>query len=158
MLRTLLNTIETDPEFIDEQEEEFEMLVKSILDIEQKSLAGFEGKCTLQTEDILRSLIKLTDVNEIKIEEGLLAYSMKILRKVIEVENVKNKEPASEWETEDWEKFAENIQEKQEMLAELDVVGLICRIISQDSLLGDEMFEEAILVAIACLLGGNKVV
>lgn len=103
-------------------------------------------------------MVKLTDINDYRIDENLLSFSMKILRKIIEVEVAKNKDPAADWETEAWEKVAENIEEKQEMLAELDVVGLICRILSQDWLLGDEMFEEAILVAIACLLGGNLTV
>jgi hypothetical protein len=132
VLRTLLKELDYDSEFKADQEDEFETLVKSILDIENKSNLGFEGKCTLHPEEILRSLIKLTDVNDIKIDENLLSFSLKIFRKVIEVENVKNKDPAADWETEDWEKFGENIQERQEMLAELDVVGLICRIISQD--------------------------
>jgi len=44
------------------------------------------------------------------------------------------------------------------MLAELDVVGLICRIISKDEGIEDSIFEEAILVSIALLLGGNAIV
>lgn len=84
----------------------------SILDIESKSNLGFEGKCTLHPEEIFRSLIKLTDVNDLQIDPYLLQFSLKILRKVIEIENVKNKDPAADWDTEDWEKFAENIEER----------------------------------------------
>jgi len=41
------------------------------------------------------------------------------------------------------------------MLGDLDIVGLICRLILSSESIEDEIYEEALLVAIACLLGGN---
>ncbi len=156
MIEAILN----DEHFASTIENEFEELINSIIGIRDKSALGFEGQCTLETREILVSLIKLTDVNEIKIAPQFTALAFKILRKVIEMENVQNTKPAADWETEDWANYAEAIEERQELLAELDVVGLLCRVVStnQNEPLDEEVFEEAILVAIACLLGGNATV
>jgi len=47
-----------------QMEKEFESLVVSIIDIREKSLEGFEGHCTLETKEILVSIINLTDMKE----------------------------------------------------------------------------------------------
>lgn len=62
--------------------------------------------------------------------------------------------PAAEWDTDDWSKYEYQIQERQNMMTSLGMVKLICRIISNESSLGIK--EEAILAAIALLLGGNE--
>ena len=75
------------------------------------------------------------------------------MRKVIEMENQGTLTPASEWESEDWEKFEVEIRSKQKMLIDLGVVKLLCNLIAYESKL--TIMEEAMLVSIACLLGGN---
>jgi hypothetical protein len=75
------------------------------------------------------------------------------MRKVIEMGNPSSVKPASEWESEDWEKFKEDVKSKQYMLIELDVVKLLCNLIAYEQKL--KIKEEGLLVSIACLLGGN---
>lgn len=61
---------------------------------------------------------------------------------------------ATEWDYDDWSKYRHEILERQSMLVELKVVPLICRIVSYSKRVS--VVEEAILVAIAVLLGGNE--
>ena len=68
-------------------EREFEDMIMSIVNIRRKSFEGFDGRCTLEPEEILRSLINLADINDINLNTSLMPVAMKILRKVIEMEN-----------------------------------------------------------------------
>ena len=61
--------------------------------------------------------------------------------------------PSVEWDSDDWGMFEEEIIEKQNMLIELGVVKLLCNLIAFES--KRAIKEEALLVSIACLLGGN---
>jgi len=72
----------------------------------------------------------------------------------VELENKDFTTPASEWDTEDWIKFEHQIVERQNMLAELGIVKLLCRIIAFEP--NRLIKEEAVLVAITVLLGGNE--
>ena len=139
-------------EIRDEIELEFQQLIYSIMFIRKKSEVGFGGKNTLDTKDILKSLIKLTDVQS-EIEKDLRRTSLKILRKIIEMENKDLTTPAAEWDTEDWSKYEYQINERQTMMTSLGMIKLICRVISNDTSLCIK--EEAILAGIALLLGGN---
>jgi hypothetical protein len=95
----------------------------------------------------------LTDVTS-EIDSDLRRTSLKILRKIIEMENKDLTTPAAEWDTDDWSKYEYQIQERQHMMTDLGMVKLICRVISNETNLGIK--EEAILAAIALLLGGNE--
>jgi len=139
-LQGMVQTLMSDPEFQHDVEKEFEQLVVSVIDIRNKSYEGFEGKCTLETKEILTALISLTDLNEYKLNRRLYSLALKILRKVIEMENQEMTTPAADWETDDWLRYKEQIEERQELLAELDVVGLVCRIISQREHIEDDIF------------------
>jgi len=66
-------------------EKEFQNLIFSIIFIKKKSEIGFEGKNTLETKDILKSLIKITDNSSIK--KDLRKTALKIFRKIVEMEN-----------------------------------------------------------------------
>ena len=136
-----------------EIELEFQQLIYSIMFIKKKSEIGFHGQNTLETKDILKSLIKLTD-SESQIDTSLRRISLKILRKIIEMENKDLTTPAAEWETEDWDKYEFQIVERQNMMVSLGFVKLICRIISNETDIGIK--EEAMLAGIALLLGGNE--
>lgn len=72
--------------------------------IKKKSEIGFNGKNTLETKEILQSLIKLTDVQS-EIDKDLRKTSLKILRKIIEMENKDLTTPAAEWDNDDWGKY-----------------------------------------------------
>jgi hypothetical protein len=87
-----------------EVELEFQQLIYSITFIKKKSEIGFGGKNTLETKDILKSLIKLTDVQS-EIDKDLRKTALKILRKIIEMENKDLTTPAAEWDTDDWSKY-----------------------------------------------------
>jgi hypothetical protein len=82
-LKSIMSICEDLPLVTSLYEKEFEELIMAIVFIKKKSLIGFEGTNTLKTEDILKSLIKMTDINS-EIEKDLRKTSLKILRKVIE--------------------------------------------------------------------------
>ncbi len=85
----------------------------------------------------------------------LRTSSLTIIRKIIESENKgETGSNSSQWDTDDWINYEGQIVERQTMLNQLGVVNLLCRIISKES--KRAILEEAILVAIAVLLGGNN--
>jgi hypothetical protein len=139
-------------EIRNEIELEFQQLIYSIMFIRKKSEAAFGGKNTLETKEILKALIKLTDVQS-EIDKDLRKTALKILRKIIEMENKDLTTPAAEWDTDDWSKYEYQIVERQNMMCDLDMVKLICNVISNESSISIK--EEAILGGIALLLGGN---
>ena len=117
--------------------------------IEERLLEGFDENHILEEKEILLSLIKLTDIYDLQLNEDLIALSLKLLRKCIELENVDCTTSAANWDYSDWSKYDVKITEKQNLLADLDIVGLVCRLIIQNQ------SSEAVLVGIAALLGGN---
>ena len=151
-LKAMMKSASESDEVRIEFEREFEQLILSIIFIKKKSEIGFEGINTLETKDILKSLISLTDVNS-DIDKDLRRTSLKILRKTIEMENKELTTPATQWDTDDWIKFEYQISQRQNMLTELGVIKLICRVIAYENL--RSIKEEAFLCAISVLLGGN---
>ena len=79
---------------------------------------------------------------------------MKIIRKVIESENKNSIKPAIFWEGDEFAPFRIQIQDAQDMLVNMDLVPLLCRIVSMEN--KREIREEAMLVCIATLFGGNE--
>jgi hypothetical protein len=79
--------------------------------IKKKSEIGFNGKNTLDTKEILKSLIKLTDIDS-EIEKDLRKTSLKILRKIVEMENKDLNTPSAYWDTDDWDKYKHQILER----------------------------------------------
>lgn len=61
--------------------------------------------------------------------------------------------PSAEWDTDDWIKYEYQIKERQEMMCDLDMIKLICNVISNETNISIK--EEAFLAGIALLLGGN---
>lgn len=104
-------------------------------------------------KEFINSLIKSTDVTS-DIPTKLRTQSLKIIRKVIESENKNSILPAINWEGDDFVPFRVQIQDAQDMLVKMDLVPLLCRIVSQET--KREIREEAMLVCIATLFGGNE--
>ena len=127
-------------------------MIYAITFIKKKSEIGFNGKNTLETKEILKSLIKLTDVQS-EIDKDLRKTALKILRKIIEMENKDFTTPSAEWDTDDWIKYEFQIVERQEMMCDLDMVKLVCNVISNETSVSIK--EECFLAGIALLLGGN---
>ena len=133
---------------------EFEDLVSYIINIDTRTETAFKGANTIQNADFLKSLIISTDVTS-SISSELRTSSLTIIRKIVESENKgETGTNSSQWDTDDWSSYEDQIVERQTMLNELGVVPLICRIISKEN--KRAILEEAILVAIAVLLGGNN--
>ena len=133
---------------------EFEELVICIIDIRKRTEQAFKETNTIQPNNFIKSLIQSSDINS-SISTLLRTCSLNIIRKIIESENKGDhgKANASEWETEDWYAYKDQIVEQQDMLNKLEVVGLLCRIITKET--NRAILEEAMLVAIAVLVGGH---
>ena len=133
---------------------EFEDLVLYIINIDSRTEVAFKGANTIKNADFIQSLIISTDVTS-SVPSELRTSSLTIIRKIIESENkAETGTNSSQWDTEDWSSYAEQILERQTMLNNLGVVTLLCRVIAKES--KRAILEEAILVAIAVLLGGNS--
>lgn len=125
----------------------------SIIFIPKKTKEAFKGANTIEVRDFINSLIKSTDI-ESDIPTALRTQSLKIIRKVIESENKSRITPAIKWEGDDYANFRVQIKDAQDMLIDMDLVRLLCRIISSEK--KRDIREEALLVCIAVLLGGNE--
>lgn len=88
-----------------------------------------------------------------EIDKDLRKTALKILRKIIEMENKDLTTPSAYWDTEDWDKYEYQIKERQDMMCDLDMIKLICNVISNETSISIK--EEAFLAGIALLLGGN---
>ena len=75
-------------------EKEFEEMVKYIISIELKSEAAFDGTNTIKVKDLISSLIKISDRNS-DIDPNLKIICLKVIRKLIEMENKGATTPAS---------------------------------------------------------------
>ena len=98
----------TNDSLIKEFETEFEDLVMYIIQIQQKTQKAFDGNNTLIVKEIINALISISDTDS-SIERPLRIVCLKIIRKVVELENKTLTTPAFEWDTEDWENFRAEI-------------------------------------------------
>lgn len=151
-LKAYLLSCETSEKLMEDFEKEFEDIVYYIINIKNKTEAAFEGTNTLDVKDLIRSLIQISGI-ESDINPNLRIICLKVMRKVIELENQSGTQaPALDWE-DDWDKYEEEIAKKQAMLIELEVINLICDLIAYEE--KRNIKEEGLLVAVALLLGGN---
>lgn len=102
---------------IEEFEQEFKSLVFQVIFIKKKSEKSSESLTVgtpniIEPKDILKSLIKITDINS-NIDKDLRRLSLKILRKFVEFENKELTTPAADWDSEDWNKYEHQILERQ---------------------------------------------
>lgn len=134
-------------------EMEFEGLVIYVTQIGLKTEDAFGGMNTLDVKEVINSLIKISDIQS-DIEKTLRIVCLKVIRKVVELENKKSTQVASEWDG-DWVNFAPQIKEQQLMLNKLNVVSLICNLIAYEQKLAIK--EEALNVSVAILIGGNPI-
>lgn len=148
-----MHSVSTADKIQDEFEYEFEELVVYITQIDGKTKDAFEGTNTIDVKEIVSALISVSGVKS-DIDKSLRLVCLKIIRKVVELVNKKMSNPAFECEALDWINYAPEIKVQQYMLNELGAVDLICDLISYEQKLNIK--EEALLVSVAILLGGNN--
>jgi len=127
-------------------------MVQYVIQVSSKSEKVFKGTNTLEQEELIESIIIVSDINS-DIEPNLRLMCLKVIRKVIELQNPLSQMPASTWESSDFEGYEDKILQKQKMLNSLGVVKLLANLIAFEP--KRSIKEEALLVAIACLLNGN---
>jgi len=138
--------------FQEASEMEFEELAKSIINLKEKSLLGFGGVCTLSPVDVIEAIIDLTDMDGIQLTLDQIPTALKVLRKIIEVENPNTMKPAAEWTGEEDDPTPDIIR-NQNLLANSDACNLVANLIKNEK--GDAIIYEALLLGIALLIGGN---
>jgi len=137
-------------------ETDFERLGEAVVNIEKRTEKAFGGKATIKFKEIVTSLLNLLEVNEVNLEGELSTVVIKLMRKMIEMENHDVSTPASEWEPDEWTHFKIRIENMQNILSELGSVRIICMLLADCRDI--DSFEELILWANALLLGGNNTV
>lgn len=78
---------------------------------------------------------------------------IKLIRKIVEVENEDCITPAADWDSDDWTTYKRMIQVKQDYLVERGSIPFICKLLAESE--DKEIREECILVGITLILGGN---
>lgn len=68
-------------------EKEFEEIVVYIIGIKNKTETAFNGSNTLDVKDLIQSLIQISGI-ESDIDPNLRIICLKVMRKVIELENL----------------------------------------------------------------------
>jgi hypothetical protein len=135
---------------------EFEELVFSFMNIQKITTAAFGSNFTLESSHVVSALISLTDPAQTPLSDKMIVMSLRILRKIIEMENRTTSTPSVEWESNGWNKFQGLIEARQNFLAGLNCVKLICDLMINRR--DRAIRSEALLCAIAMLLGGNRTV
>ena len=85
-LRGYLQSVSTSDTLIEDFEKEFEEIVVYIINIKQRTYKAFDGLNTLEVQELINSLIQVSDVGT-GIEPNLRIICLKVIRKVIELEN-----------------------------------------------------------------------
>jgi hypothetical protein len=103
----------------------------------------------------MAKMVKLVDLRtEPRLSNHLVMVGLKVFRKIIEKGNPDASSPAADWNYQEYSKYEKKIMELQKKLINLGVIEVLCCTICLD--LPDELKHEALLVASALLLNGNK--
>ena len=151
-LSSYLQDLLDSEEFEDKIENEFEQLAKSIINLKKKSTIGFSKVCTLEPRDVIEAIVDLTDLDGIQLTLDQVPTALKLLRKIIEVENPDTMKPAAEWTGEQDDPTPEIIR-NQNLLASCDGCLLVANLIKYEK--DEAITYEAFLLGIAMLIGGN---
>jgi hypothetical protein len=111
-----LNDLTKVQSFNDAIEIEFEELARSIINLKEKSMIGFSNVCTLEPVDVISAIVDLTDMDGIQLTLDQIPVALKVLRKIVEVENPATMKPAAEWTGEEDDPTPEIIR-NQNLLA-----------------------------------------
>jgi hypothetical protein len=106
-LKAYMESAKKSPTLHKHFEEEFEELVVYIIQITLKTEDAFKGSNTLDVKDIIKSLIKISDITS-DIQWNLRIICLKVIRKVVELENKREYLPAFDW-GDNWIDFKEQI-------------------------------------------------
>lgn len=110
-LEAYLKSASTSENLLVEFEREFADIVSYIINIEVRTEEVFGGINTINNTELIQSLIKVSDFDS-DIEPQLRIICLKVIRQVIELENKKSDQAAIYWNPEDYEIFADEIEEK----------------------------------------------
>ena len=151
-LVSILNDIGEIENFTDSIVNEFSEVIKAIKIIKRKSFLGFMGACTLEPTDVIEALVDLTDLDGIQVTLEQIPIIIKILRRIIEIENKLTIKPAAEWSG-DEDNPTPEIVRAQDLLTSCNACYLAANLVRNQK--GDAVTNEAILFCIALLIGGN---
>ena len=84
---------------LDDFESEFSEIVNYIINIKNRTKSTFNGTNTLEVKELISALIYVSDIRS-NIDPNLRILCLKVIRKVIEIENKNSYQPAMLWEDE----------------------------------------------------------
>ncbi|EAR96945.2 cation channel family protein (macronuclear) [Tetrahymena thermophila SB210] len=141
----------------EEIRKEFKNFVDYFTDIKYISLKAFQGLCTIEFSELTTAMIKLMVQNRFvndydNTQNELEKKRLQVLRQIIELENPESNDSIDLWDS--LEGFEEEIIKRQNQLIQQGVAEMIVEII-KDPQASSDIKEEAILLGIALLIGGN---
>jgi inositol 1,4,5-triphosphate receptor type 1 len=147
-----MQALQENEENLNQAELEFEQLCQSIKDIEARTTSQF-NETVITFEDVVGKQLEL--INDLTLETDLGRAGIKVLRKMIEMENDASTLPASEWENEDWEDAHDQVVEWQDKMGAMGAFQLVIALVGQHP--DTDVVMDAIDLGVTLLLGGNKV-
>ena len=150
---------------IEQKEREFEDLVLWVVNVNARiefimsnnaRISGDESFHALSFKNVSYDAIIcsfMTLLDSKCLEKDLHITGLTLLRKIVEVENKEEVSPSADWVT-DWQSdYAPIIESKQNELVKIGCIQFLCKHIQEID--DDEILEQAFLVCITLLLGGN---
>jgi hypothetical protein len=126
--------------------------------VEESSLQTFKGSLKISFEAVVSALITMVLPANLPTCSSPKCFGtgLRLLRGLIENENGSEcLRPADEWDTEDWIESKHKIVRQQNLLTDMGAVESVCAILSDREMPG-EIIEEACLLLITMLIGGNE--
>jgi hypothetical protein len=133
---------------------EFEELVSSFINVKEITTSAFGYNYSLESTQVISALISINAPSTSPLDHKCIAMSVRILRRIIEMENKTTFKPAAEWGVATWAHCRNKVLLRQNFLADLDVVQLLCDLMVKWK--EEDVRTEVVLCAIAMLLGGNS--
>ena len=162
LLEEKLKSLENTEEFIQSSWFEFDKLITCITDVQDNSVQQFGGFCTIYFEEVAIAFITQIDQPLTRNNRNLIRMCLKVLRMIIERENLEEEvynshKPCYDWEPEEWSFYKDSVIKRQNLLCDLGIIHVLGNLISQESILNfRDIQNETVILCIALLLGGNE--
>lgn len=141
--------------YLTKVEHEFESLVENIVNIELLTQKTFFNLCNIGYQELCTSLLKLIDPTDMTLSMDLTIVGLTVFRKIIERENTDKQTCSADWTSNDFQAYSKKIEIRQNELCNFGLVEVIGNMIGNESL-SRQLKNEAILVGISMLMGGNS--
>ena len=131
-LKAQLDQMTKSEDFIFSTNKEFKELIHYILNIEEKSKTSINDGSLISFHSLVQGLIKLMDINVATLSEEMIIVSLKLFKKIIELENLEITKNLEDWDSNDFNMKGKKIEERQNQLVKTGIVKMLYNLISSE--------------------------